>query len=311
MCSEPENFSDPRRIVIGHQFALNEVVPRLGAVDPFAFLDSPVVSHPHVLRQLLPKKLSERSEDVVEHPTRRRGEIQVLLKRVQGNPVLTQEIRQEVMRSPRFLDNRSRRHTNTCETWPASTAASSCWRPGLFMSFPDRPGSLTTVTSPRSRKPEYLRSLSACPRSRTLRRPVPRSIPGSMPTSALSPPPVESSSCPSSRIATRINTAATRSKSGSPLIALETLRLFGNTVRKLTSTPPGISVEQRGDGLARIVNVLGADQSCVGRQIAHETRSNALQRRPAAPGNHSFETVGIAGNVRTLHSFPLGCYGPP
>ena len=64
--------------LVGDQLAVDQVETGLGPVDPLALAHSLMHAHAHVLGQLLPVELGERSQDVVEHPARRRREVDLL-----------------------------------------------------------------------------------------------------------------------------------------------------------------------------------------------------------------------------------------
>ncbi|MEX2323478.1 MAG: hypothetical protein WEA29_06880 [Acidimicrobiia bacterium] len=70
-------------IAVGHKLAVDEVIPRLGPVDPLALLHRSSHAHHHVLGELLPVELCERTEHVVEHAPGRRRQIEALGERVQ------------------------------------------------------------------------------------------------------------------------------------------------------------------------------------------------------------------------------------
>ncbi len=103
--AEPKDPSHRVGVTVGHQVALHQVVAGLGAIDPFALVNGAGHSHHHVLGELFPVELGERPKDVVEHPTRRRGEIEALGERVHRHVGLTERVGEqdevtEVARQP-------------------------------------------------------------------------------------------------------------------------------------------------------------------------------------------------------------------
>ena len=139
--------------IVRNQRPVDHVVARLGPIDPLALTHRPIVTHAHVLRQLLPEELSERSEDVVEHPARCRRQVQILRDGVQRDAVHAEHVRQqdqvaEIPRQPVESPDQQMRYVpgldgreDLLETRPVHVLAG-------------HPGSLMTVTSPRSRATE-------------------------------------------------------------------------------------------------------------------------------------------------------------
>ncbi len=73
--AQGEHPSHRGRIGVGDQVAIDEVVAHLRAIRPTALPSCLLHPQADVLGQLLPIELRERSEDVVEHAPRRRGQI--------------------------------------------------------------------------------------------------------------------------------------------------------------------------------------------------------------------------------------------
>jgi hypothetical protein len=90
-----EDAPDDRCHLVGDELAVDEGIPRLGAVDPLALAHGLLHAHAHVLGQLLAVELRERTEDVVEHPARRRREVDLLGERVQCHPGLAETVGQQ------------------------------------------------------------------------------------------------------------------------------------------------------------------------------------------------------------------------
>jgi hypothetical protein len=72
LTAQCEDLLDSSGVDVGDQFTVDEVVTRLGTVDPASFFHGAFVAHLHVLGELLAKELGEGAEDVVEHATRGR-----------------------------------------------------------------------------------------------------------------------------------------------------------------------------------------------------------------------------------------------
>ena len=73
-----EDATDGIGIVVRYEIAIIEAIPGWRPVHPPSLTQALRHAQPDILGELLPVELSERSEDVVEHPTRRRGKIQIL-----------------------------------------------------------------------------------------------------------------------------------------------------------------------------------------------------------------------------------------
>ena len=98
--------------LVGDELAVDEVVADLGTVDPLALAHGLLHAHAHVLGQLLAVELRERAEDVVEHPARRRGQVDLLGERVQGDAGLPEAVGQhdQVAQVPRQPIEPPRQH---------------------------------------------------------------------------------------------------------------------------------------------------------------------------------------------------------
>src|ERR1039458_6647663 len=81
--SKSKGLLHANSIRIGNQRAVFQVVASLRLIDPPPFLDGTLIAHSDVLGELLSKILRECAQDVVEHPTGRGREIEVLRYRVQ------------------------------------------------------------------------------------------------------------------------------------------------------------------------------------------------------------------------------------
>ncbi len=90
-----EDAPDDRCHLVGDELAVDEVVAGLGTVDPLALAHGLLHAHAHVLGQLLAVELRERAEDVVEHPARRRREVDLLGERVQRDAGLAEAVGQQ------------------------------------------------------------------------------------------------------------------------------------------------------------------------------------------------------------------------
>jgi len=101
--SHGEDTTDDRRHLVGHELAVDEVVAGLGPVDPFALTYGLLHAHADVLGQLLAVELRERSQDVVEHPARRRRQVDLFGEQVQCHVGLAEAVGQhdEVAEVPR------------------------------------------------------------------------------------------------------------------------------------------------------------------------------------------------------------------
>ncbi len=89
-----ENASDDGCHLVGHELPVDEVVTSLGSIDPLALTHGLLHAHAHVLGQLLAVELREGTEDVVEHPPRRRRQVDLLGERVQCDVGLPETVGQ-------------------------------------------------------------------------------------------------------------------------------------------------------------------------------------------------------------------------
>ena len=89
-----EDAPDDGCHLVGDELAVDEVVARLGSIDPLALTHGLLHAHAHVLGQLLPVELRKRAEDVVEHPARRRRQVDLLGERMQCDVGLPEAVGQ-------------------------------------------------------------------------------------------------------------------------------------------------------------------------------------------------------------------------